>query len=412
MNADLFYQLLNPLVFTVFALGFFAIQRHRTDNSAAFIGASYLVGTASFLADIVFIASENIAIRTGIAALYAITTILIVAGTNLYYRKSMPWRLFGCLLALHLIGYALLLVSNAEWIRSLAVNFSIGIMFLIGIYRIRNHVHGKLDKLLFAVGVINCAQCFIRPIGVALLAGGGLDNATHSESVFVITLHLFIAVSAIATAMSMFLVLGRDIVEELQMRSDTDPLSAILNRRGFEKQASEILSASSEKPATLAVIDIDHFKSVNDTYGHAAGDDVIRAISGLLAEYMPPHAITSRLGGEEFAFLIPDCDLTDGKSIANAFRKKISALKFNFDRAQIGCTISIGVTQYQSGETIQAVVSRADEALYLAKSDGRNCVKCEMDLSIQNLKHSRLKLEDRIEQVSPTHSNQKTRNAR
>lgn len=386
MQADFVYQLLNPLVFAVFALGFFAIHKIRSDLSAMLIGASYLVGALAFVVDIFLVHSENLFLRTVIAATYAVTAILVVGGVNVYYRKSVPWRTFGIMLMCHLVLYATLMVLKLDWIRSLTVNFGVGLIFVVGLYRIRNHVSGPLDKLLFGVGLINCAQCFIRPVTIAVLAGGSLDPVGHDETIFVVSLHLFMAISAIATAMSMFLVLGRDVIEELQTRSDTDPLTGLLNRRGLEKKAGVILAKTKHRPLSVVVADIDKFKAVNDTYGHSTGDEVIQLIGSVLLDGVPAGALATRLGGEEFMAFLPDTDLIEARLIAENLRQLFEAASLRSGTDVVKCTASFGVAQAREHETLDELSVRADRALYHAKNAGRNCIRCEGDLAVSKLR--------------------------
>ncbi|MEO9970670.1 MAG: GGDEF domain-containing protein [Hyphomonadaceae bacterium] len=399
MQADFIYQLLNPLVFTVFALGFFAIQKIRSDSSAKLIGISYLVGAAVFIADTIFIHSDNFAIRMLIAAAYASTSVLAVSGVNIYYRKSAPWRTLMTMFVIHLALYGTLLILKMDWIRSLTVNFGVGLIFMVGLIQIRKNLRDGLDKLLFVVGLVNCAHCFIRPVVIAILAGGTLDSSTHDEVLFVISLQLFMAISAIATAMSMFLVLGRDVLEEVQDRSDTDPLTGLLNRRGLEKKAEAVLAKAKHGPVSVIIADIDHFKAVNDTYGHSTGDDIIQLIGSVMREGVPDGAFTVRLGGEEFLAFLPNTDLVEAREIGEKLRQLFEAATLDVGSDTVGCTASFGIAQAQPEEGLTALTIRADRALYLAKNSGRNCIKCETDMGISKLRHLHLELRRHVETV-------------
>lgn len=396
------YQLLNPIVFLVFAAGFLAIHQKRTDQVALVAAIAYVLGAISFLGDLIFPVSENIPVRTLIAGCYAGTAIFIIGAINLYYRRNFPWRVFGAILVVHLTIYTGLLIAGNDWIRSLSANFGCGLIFLLGTLRIRSFVRTQLDKWLYLVGLINAAACVVRPIGLIILTGGTLSSATHDEGLIITTLHLFLAVSAVLTAMSFFIVLSRDIFKDLETRSESDPLTGLLNRRGFEKYAKQLLEASTRTSASLAVIDLDHFKSVNDTHGHAAGDDVIRTIADLLKRRISDQAIAARLGGEEFVVLTSGTSLIDGKAQAEAIKQTFGELIFKFENTQARCTASIGIAQHRTGETIYGLLSRADEALYLAKSDGRNCVKCEVDMAVVELKRARMSLQDTADQIAPS----------
>jgi len=151
-----------------------------------------------------------------------------------------------------------------------------------------------------------------------------------------------------------------------------DPLTGISNRRVFFEQA-EMALAQRPKTGTLAAImlDIDHFKRVNDRYGHAMGERAIREIANLIAG---TGEIVGRLGGEEFAMLLPGRDLAGGKEIAERLRQEIMALRRKANGTSLTLTSSFGVSEWIAGESIDETLRRADMALYSAKRAGRNCV--------------------------------------
>lgn len=395
MQADILYQLLNPLIFLVFASGFFIIHGRRNDRVALLIGLSYIVGAIAFISDIVFSTNDNILLRTLIAGFYALTAVLIVGAINLYYRKDAGWHLFAAILTIHLAIYAHLLTIEADWLRSISANFGCGFIFMVGLVRIRPNITTRLDNILFYVGLANCAQCFIRPLLLLTLAGGTLSASTHSEALLITTLHLVVAVAAVLTAMSLFLVLGRDMFDNLETQSDTDALTNLLNRRGFEKKIQTLFNADTQTIVSVAVVDIDHFKKINDTYGHASGDEVIVEIGKLLTKAGRADAISARLGGEEFVILFPEVSLVESKPRAEVIRKTFAQQTFQLDNQPVYCTLSVGVAERKRGESIQALLSRADEVLYLAKREGRNCCKCELDLAVNKLKLARINLEDK-----------------
>ena len=401
MHTDLLYQLMNPVVFLVFTAGFLAIDMRRDDKVARIAALAYAVGALAFVGDILFPTSESILIRTMVAGLYAVTAVLIVGAINLYYRKSFPWHFFAGFVAVHLGIYAWLLSTEADWVRSLAANLGCGLIFLLGMLRIKNTLATRLDKWVFIIGIVNAAVCIVRPVGLLILSGGTLSSATHSEILMITTLHVFIAFSAVLTAMSISIVLIRDIFRTLEQRSESDPLTSLLNRRGFEKYAAEILAAPVNKAASLIVIDLDHFKAINDNHGHAAGDIVIQKMAHLLKKLTTDQAISARLGGEEYAVLFSGVPLSPAKEQANIIREAFQDIAFDFDGKPASCTASMGVAEYKTGESIYGLLSRADDALYLAKSDNRNCVKCELDMAVHELRRARLSLENTANQVDP-----------
>ncbi len=159
----------------------------------------------------------------------------------------------------------------------------------------------------------------------------------------------------------------------------TDPLTGIFNRRGFEKAAKESFENQEilDKGMCLLMMDIDHFKKVNDTYGHLFGDKVITAIASALKSKVKGQDAAGRLGGEEFAVLLPETKLEGAKVVAENIRKSIESGKIrrHNDQEPIGgITISIGISEYASGVGLIEMLDQADKALYISKESGRNRV--------------------------------------
>lgn len=157
----------------------------------------------------------------------------------------------------------------------------------------------------------------------------------------------------------------------------TDKLTGALNRQAFENlfEHAEKLARRRHQPLALMAIDLDYFKSVNDSFGHQGGDTVIAGVSALIREQIRESDSLCRWGGEEFMVLLENCTLADASQRAEALRALIKENRVRFGRDDIGVTISIGVAEYRPGETLEALVSRADGALYSAKREGRDRVK-------------------------------------
>jgi diguanylate cyclase len=158
-----------------------------------------------------------------------------------------------------------------------------------------------------------------------------------------------------------------------------DPLSGILNRRGFDAEIRRICAAAAQhgSPFSVVMIDIDHFKRVNDTYGHPFGDQVIRAVGEMLSQLTQRKDVAARYGGEEFALLLPETAANGAHDVAERLRSAIARghIKRGNGGEPVGnITVSAGVAQYVRGEDPMSVVARADRALYVSKQSGRNRV--------------------------------------
>ena len=162
--------------------------------------------------------------------------------------------------------------------------------------------------------------------------------------------------------------------EDLQARAETDGLTGVLNRRAFEEILARDLRRASiaDEPFVLMLSDIDRFKQVNDAYGHQAGDEVLRRVTSSLRHCLRPSDVLSRFGGEEFAILLRNTNLTEAEVVAERLRVEVAALRCLPEGQHI--TVSIGVAASDRHETESDLISRCDEALYRSKRAGRNLV--------------------------------------
>ena len=161
---------------------------------------------------------------------------------------------------------------------------------------------------------------------------------------------------------------------ELRAQADIDFLTNTLNRRGFQTvlQREMGLIASGGAPATLAMLDLDYFKSVNDTYGHPVGDLVLKTLATLFTRNLRSVDYVARMGGEEFALLLPDTPLDAGVEIVNRLRKSVANCRLE-KYPDLSLTVSIGLVDITSDDNNAAALIRdVDAALYMAKASGRN----------------------------------------
>lgn len=169
-----------------------------------------------------------------------------------------------------------------------------------------------------------------------------------------------------------------ETVERLHILATTDMLTQTANRRHFLERLDAEMSRSRRynEPLCVGILDADKFKTINDTYGHAGGDDVLRSLSRITKDMLRSHDIVGRLGGEEFALCMPETTVDKGVLVANRVREAIEAMEIPYeDGPPITFTVSIGVTQYDpENDDADTLMGRADKLLYDAKDGGRNRV--------------------------------------
>lgn len=187
----------------------------------------------------------------------------------------------------------------------------------------------------------------------------------------------------------------RENLAKARQEANTDALTQLHNRKAFEDdlKASTAIASLHDQPLSLLFCDVDHFKTFNDQFGHALGDQVLRIVAKGFVDNMPARALAARFGGDEFAVLLPDTDLTAAILMAERARKAIEGRKIikRNTGEQLGrITTSMGVSEYIPGEAVTHFVARADGALYAAKAAGRNRVATQNDIKENKLQAASL----------------------
>lgn len=170
--------------------------------------------------------------------------------------------------------------------------------------------------------------------------------------------------------------------KELEKLAYTDSLTGVNNRFSFLEKTDKELSRSKRLGYSLGLmmLDLDHFKLINDNYGHDAGDQVLQRFASTVKACLRKEDTFGRLGGEEFAIVIPGGDKIGMHKLANRLREAVEAIEFSFFENGKNVTISIGYTQIRNNETIKTALKRADTHLYTAKDKGRNCIVTDKEL--------------------------------
>ncbi|MEO8318305.1 MAG: GGDEF domain-containing protein [Bradyrhizobium sp.] len=177
----------------------------------------------------------------------------------------------------------------------------------------------------------------------------------------------------------------RDSLNKSEERARTDALTELPNRRALEDffRTAQITAMEEDEPLSVFLIDIDHFKKFNDNFGHVVGDQVIRLVAKVLRERVRDKDLPARYGGEELIAVLPGAELAACRMVAERIRRAIAECKIT--RRSTGevipsITVSIGVAQFQLGESMTDLIDRCDRALYQAKRNGRNCIVTELEL--------------------------------
>ncbi len=237
----------------------------------------------------------------------------------------------------------------------------------------------QLSKLARDEGILGfiCLPLSSRAdrLGVIYFYRGDRDSF-EPEEIELLTIFARLAAQAVENAR---------LHAQVDREARTDALTGLLNRRVFERRLDEEQRRAQRygKPYALMMIDIDHFKSINDSYGHPAGDAVLKAVGRVLMEQFRDVDVIARYGGEEFAVILPEISGVTAKAVAERVRRAIATTPFALpDGREIGVTVSIGVSCYPNcAADATAAVGTADQALYTAKQAGRNRALLYSELS-------------------------------
>ncbi|WP_454765570.1 GGDEF domain-containing protein [Cupriavidus campinensis] len=233
---------------------------------------------------------------------------------------------------------------------------------------------GRLAGLSLGLVALACSTLVgaqALPMLEALTAGHPRPPADAGGSVTV-----WFVFGVVGLSVSFALMAHDRLRRMLERRARHDDLTDVLSRGAFWEEL-EFACKQAERtrqPFTVAFIDLDHFKAINDLYGHLAGDSVLRHFAGLLRKAAPPRAVLGRLGGEEFAIVMADTAMEAGRAVGLRLSSMVRAAPCPSEPDPIAYTVSIGMAERQAGENADAVMRRADRALYDAKLMGRNCV--------------------------------------
>ncbi len=296
--------------------------------------------------------------------------------TGFKHLPSNLWPYAGGVFAV--IAWTTIVDPHVGWRTALVPAYACITLFLSAVMIIRHRDQSRAAEWATAVSMVLFATSQGIAAGMALLQGASGDEAYRS-----LYLHYnFITLPAgyITTSMFIIFMLASDLSEQMKEIAIRDELTGLLNRRGFKENGRRAFSHARRNDTPLSVImtDIDRFKFINDKYGHAAGDAALVHFSRLLEESRRGEDVVARVGGEEFALLLPGTELRDAMAIADQLCNHVGSTPMDMTSVGLPMTSSFGVAAIsESDRTLDDMVLRADRALYRSKRAGRNQVDLE-----------------------------------
>ncbi|QUS40251.1 GGDEF domain-containing protein [Tardiphaga alba] len=212
------------------------------------------------------------------------------------------------------------------------------------------------------------------------------DDKTFGASIWVTAFAVELVLYAVGTVFLIFMLVSERTVAAHKVAASCDPLTGLFNRRGFSEVTARMIEreAKAGRPVTVLIFDIDHFKSINDRFGHPAGDEVLKLFATVITNTLRITDLTGRIGGEEFASMLP-CTLEEAMQAAERVREAFANCGVEVDETPVVTTVSIGVAGGPAGTEFDVLLAAADTALYQAKRGGRNRVQAaeEEPLSLE-----------------------------
>jgi diguanylate cyclase (GGDEF)-like protein len=384
-GADLILGI-NLLVAGLLAAAFLAVAAYEgARRPALHLAAAYGIGMVYLGMELAIttLRETDLAVTVAFAIFLLATIVFNMALASKYAVSLSMWPMAVFMI---ITAFAVWLTQDMErqsLTRMMAYQFPYAVMQFVGVGIIWRGRSGwtRLDRFLMAVLAVNGAHFLAKPFVAHALGGWGVDPQAYHQTPYAMISQSVGTVLALALALLMLIMLVRDALAQATSRSETDALSGLFNRGGFQHHAELSLRDAARRhlPVALAIADLDHFKAINDGFGHACGDRVIERFAALLRQTAGDNPVAGRIGGEEFAVLLPGTNLAAARLFAEGARSAFSSLPIDGLPPDHRCTASFGVTELLPGDGIAELMQRADRALYAAKQGGRDQVRVAIE---------------------------------
>ncbi|WP_427312471.1 diguanylate cyclase [Cupriavidus sp. H39] len=383
-DAGQFLALLNPGMALLLALCFVLAWHHeRARPYLLQVGACYLLYAVAFGVQAVWPPRQGGGPATVTGALYLGSAVLLSRGM-LARIGVRPDRCAAMVLPLALFGALAWfdLVQPSLFARIYILNIGVALILLAGVARLGRLRTGRnVDRVLFWVFVVFALQFLPRTL-LTLAPAVVQDAAVLPRTAYWLWLQATLALLLLALALALLAATAQDVIDRLRHERDTDPLTQLHTRRSLEALAVHQVPPRPGEQLSVLLCDLDFFKFINDNYGHSAGDAVLTQVGRIIAAGIRRRDIAARLGGEEFVVLLPDTPHDAALQLAERLRQTLEQASIDVLPGMHNVTASFGVATLRPGEDLEALLMRADNALYAAKNNGRNCVEWEREAGL------------------------------
>lgn len=386
MNAAVYALIANSCMAALFVVTFGVIAlSHVRQRAAIWFMVSYLLGFLTPICQLLIRWTDARLIFSLLGYGCFLAGIIILAmGIRTFATRPLRWR---AALGIWTAGMALRLILLGQATHGLAYEFAFQLPFaaasglvLLAIRRIEQR--GASRTMLTGIFMVLGAHFLIKPLMTVKL-GPDFSGRATANGIYAVVSHVSIGVLLVAAGLLLLLLVIQKAVEDSIRDAETDPLTGLTNRRGLARLGERLIAAAGQNGALFAmVLDLDHFKRINDEHGHAVGDGVLTAFAAVIRSLKTRDTLAVRLGGEEFALLIPDhggaSDGDDSRAMRLGRAIRVALEPFP-DRGLPMLRFSGGIARYRLGETLEALLARADQLAYRAKRAGRDHILQEDD---------------------------------
>lgn len=370
MNSGDQFAFLLPVVLALFGTAFLIVWRWES-RPALYWGCGYLAAALGFSAQFL---TGTVAVEV-----QALTADILFLGAFFFYGQAvlvhfgkpahLAHRLGAILLGFCVLAYVVIVEKNLQ-AELLVSDLTCAYLLAVPLICVRGSSRHGVETLLIAVASLVVAEMLIRnAIFVFLGSTGGLETFVSSPYAFAMNVGAMFG--GIIMALTALAAVTVTVILRYREAAERDALTGLLNRRGFERA----IGWTDKSKFAVITCDIDYFKRINDTLGHATGDRVLQDVAALLRSTLPENVHIARFGGEEFVACIHGCTLRDAYTLANAARLVLAGREWSDIGVPSQITASFGVdVSAVDDRSIHEAIGRADKALYQAKRAGRNQV--------------------------------------
>ncbi len=387
VNAAVYALIANSCMAALFAVtyGVVALSYSR-QRAAVWFMASYLLGFATPICELLVRFSDHVILFHVLGyATFLGGMLLMSVGIQAFAGQRPEWRLaLMAWVAGMVLRVAILNGTRSTMPYELLFQLPFAIGSALVVFSVRRIGQtGPIRAMLAGIFALICLHFLAKPF-LALELGSGATAKAYAGSLYAVASQVSSGVLLVAAGLCLMLLVIQKALEETILDAETDPLTELTNRRGLYRIGPRLLHEAETQGHDLyaVVLDLDHFKRINDNHGHAKGDLVLVAFARVLHTLTTKDILTVRMGGEEFALLVPDpmgpAEGSDHR--ASRLGRAIQvALEPFVERGLPPLTVSGGIARYQSGETLEGLIARADQLAYRAKRAGRDRILQDRD---------------------------------